>query len=309
MSLRHNFQVFETQARYASDLVHWVEGSGPVFDQPRPLAHALENTLEINLLDAPLKIDPESILLTDRTPSDLTLTHKTGVMILWRLNANDSKTLISAHAKNSSADARTRPLETAYKVSGTISDQQKRVNPREFNLVDVGNFIDVSDPLAKGHEVKLYRSPMGTQMGSLGGVQGRIQWDTGEIASWAIITCEVTLKHTTGTHSYSAQADINGDFRLAFASLPFPKKEDDSRPPYACTLTVSALKSASQQKWHQPDDFVTAELKELVGDDEEGEDEDEDEFSESIDFDFFTGKIQRLKSMGSDAFLIIKETE
>ena len=170
MSLRSNFQVFETQARHASDLVHWVEGSGPVFDDARPLAHALANTLEINLIDAPLKIDPENILLVDRTPSDLSLTHKPGVTVLWRLNASDDKTLISVHTKNNSANARTRPLEAAYRVSGTVSDKQKRINPREFNLVDVGNFIDVSDPSAKGHEVKLYRSPMGTQMGSLGGL-------------------------------------------------------------------------------------------------------------------------------------------
>jgi len=299
VSLRSNFQVFETQARHASDLVHWVEGSGPVFEDARPLAHALANSLEISLIDAPLKIDPENILLADRTPSDLSLTHKPGVTVLWRLNAGNDKTLIGVYSKTDSADARTRPLEATYKVSGTIVDKQKRVNPREFNLVDVGNFIDVSDPAAKGHEVKLYRSPLGTQMGSLGGLQGRIQWDTDEAASWAIITCEVTLKHTTGTHSYSAQADINGDFRLAFASLPFPKKEGDSRPPYACSLSVSALKTASKEAWHQPDDFVDAELKKL----------DADEFNVSIDFDFHTGKTQRLKSLASEAFLIIKETE
>ena len=109
----------------------------------------------------------------------------------------------------------------------------------------------------------------------------------------------MTLKHTTGTHSYSAQADINGDFRLAFASLPFPKKEGDSRPPYACKLSVSALKTTSEEAWHQPDDFIDAELKKL----------DVDAFSASIDFNFHTGKTQRLKSLDSDVFLIIKETE
>lgn len=299
MSLQSNFSIFETQARHASDLIHWVEGSGPLLQESRPLANALNNTLEINLLDAPLKLATENILLSDRTPSDLSLTHKPGISILWRLNAQGEHTLISVHDKSNTSDANNRPVEDAYKVSGTIADRHKRINPREFNLVDVGNFIDVSDPDAKGYEVKLYRSPSGTQMGSLGGLQGRMQWDTGEVASWAIITCEVTLKHTTGTRSYSAQADINGDFRLAFSSLPFPKKEGDSRPPYVCVLSVKALKTASEEAWHQPDDFVSAELKKL----------DVNEFNASIGFDFHAGKTQRLKSLDSDAFLIIKASD
>lgn len=299
MSLLSNFSVFETQARHASDLIHWVEGSGPILEDARPLANALTHTLDIQLITAPLKLNAESILPADRTPSDLVLTHKPGVTVLWKSRAQNDERLISVHDKDNTADAYVRPVEDAYKVSGTIVDKQKRINPREFNLSDVGNFIDVSDPAAKGHEVKLYRSPLGTQMGSLGGLQGRLQWDTGEVASWAIITCKVTLKHTTGTRSYSAQADINGDFRLAFSSLPFPKKEGDSRPPYVCQLSVSALKTASEATWHQPDDFVSAELKKL----------DVDEFNASIGFDFHAGTTQRLRSLASDAFLIIKETE
>lgn len=298
MSTSFNINIYETLVRHASDLVHWIEGSGPVLQESRPLAGGFSEHLEFTLIDAPLKLDPESVLVADRTPSDLSFTHKPGTTVLWRLRAKDNETLTNVQKKTDSADLLKRPVEDGYKVSGTVSDKQRRINPREFNLVDVGNFIDVSDPAARGHEVKLYRSPLGTQMGSLGGLQGRVLWDTGEAASWAIITCQVTLKHTTGTRSYSAQADINGDFRLAFASLPFPKKEGDSRPPYACKLSIAALKSVSGEEWHQPDDFISAELKKF----------DADEFNASIDLNFEAGKKQRLKSFGSDELLILKPT-
>lgn len=299
MSLISNFSVFETLARHASDIIHWVEGSGPVLQDARPISNAVNRDLDIKLITAPLKLDTENVLLSDRTPTDLSLTHKPGVTVLWRINASDGKTLTSIHSGADFENALNRPVEDTYKVSGTIADKQSRLNPREFNLVEAGNFIDISDPAAHGHQVKLYRSPKGTQMGSLGGLQGRVQWDTGETASWAIINCEVTLKHTTGTRSYSAQADINGDFRLAFAQLPFPKKEGDSRPPYVCKISVKALKSSSAEMWHQPDNFISVELKKITA----------NEFSTSINLDFHAGQIQRLNSSGSDIFLIIKETE
>lgn len=298
MTSPNRLQTFETLARHASDLVHWVEGSGPVLDDSRPLDSAVRDTLDVTFIDAPLKLEPENILPADRTPKDLSVTHKPGLMVLWRLNAKDGRAMMGVQGVNESEVQHpiSRPVEDAYKASATISDRANRLNPREVNLSDLGNFIDVKDPLAKGHEVKLYRSPLGTKMGSLGGLQGSVKWNTGEVASWAIITCEVTLKHTTGKRSFSAQADINGDFRLAFSSLPFPKKEGDERPPYKCTLKAKALKSASGQAWHQPDDFVDAEVKKLNA----------DEFSTSIDLDFHAGSIQRLKSSGSDAYLVLK---
>jgi len=293
-----NLNVYETQVKHASDLVHWVEGSGPELEASRPVAGSLSKNLDIKLIEAPLKFDAQTVPLADRTPSDLTVTHKSGVMILWRFRASGDLKLRRVLDKSDSVDGLVRPLEDAYKVSGVISDRLRQFNPREFNLLDVGNFIDVADPTAKGHEVKLYRSPQGTQMGSLGGLQARLQWDTGEPASWAIITCQVTLRHTTGTRSYHAQADINGDFRLAFAALPFPKKEGDSRPPYVCSITVTALKTASGTDWHQPDDFISGELKSL----------DADEFNPGIGLNFQAGITQRLISSGSDAFLIIRNT-
>jgi len=292
------FNVYETQVKHASDLVHWVEGSGPELEASRPIAGGLSENLDINLIDAPLKLDEQVVLPAERTPSDLSVTHKSGAMILWRLSASGDLKLRRVLDKSDSADGLIRPLEDTYSVSGVISDRLRQFNPREFNLLDVGNFIDVADPTATGHEVKLYRSPLGTQVGSLGGLQGRLQWDTGEPASWAIITCQVTLRHTTGTRSYHAQADINGDFCLAFAALPFPKKEGDSRPPYVCTMTVTALKTASGSDWHQPDDFISGELKSL----------DTDEFNPGIDLNFQAGTLQRLVSSGSDAFLIIRNT-
>lgn len=298
MSSSFSTNIYETLARHASDLVHWVEGSGPVLADSRPLGGNLSDDLQIALLDTALKNDPDTASAADRTPSDLTLTHKPSLMVLWRIRARDDSTLGSVQGGSDPASVIERPLEDSYKVSGTVVDKRNRINPREFNLADVGNFIDVSDADAKGHEVKLYRSPLGTRLGSLGGLQGRLQWDTSEPASWAIITCEVTLLHTTGTRSYSAQADINGDFRLAFASLPFPKMQGNSRPPYACTLSIRILKTASGERWHQPDDFAGAELKKLT----------ENVFSASIDLDFIAGTTQRVTSSGSDDFLIVKNT-
>ncbi len=288
----------EVYVRHASDLVHWVEGSGPVLNELRPLASDANSELKITLIEAPKKMLPDDIQLQDRTPSDLKLTHKPGLSILWRLNAGNGQVLNQLKEKNDSDLLIQRPLENSYRVNGTISDSLKKINPREFNLSDVGNFIDVSDASAKGHEVKIYRSPSGTKMGSIGGLQGRLLWDSGEVASWAIIICQVTLKHITGSRSYLAQADINGDFRLAFSALPFPKMEGDSRPPYECELSVTALKSVSGKKWHQPDDFIAAELKKINA----------NEFSESIDLSFQSGTKQRVKSFSSDAFLVLKET-
>lgn len=286
----------ETLVQYASDLIHWVEGSGPISQQSRPMTGGIENNLKVELITAPLKLDSDNIAIADRTPSDLFITNKPGLTVLWRLDAANNQTL--SYVQNSSDSVLSRPIEEPYKVTGIISDKQNRINPREFHLTHAGNFIDVNDPLAKGHEIKLYRSVLGSKMGSLGGLEGRLQWDDGSVASWAIITCKVTLMHTTGTRSYSAQADKNGDFRLAFAALPFPKKEGDSRPPYQCELSISALKAVSGEEWHQPDDFISAELKKL----------DADEFNNSIELDFHTGNIQRLKSFNSDAFLILKKT-
>lgn len=292
------FNHYETLAQHASDLIHWVEGSGPLLQEPRPITGGIGNNLDIKLIKAPLKLSQADVVLADRTPSDLSLIHKPGLTVLWRLKAANNQTLNNIQGKSDPSNLLNRPEENSYKVSGTIADKHNRINPREFHLTQVGNFIDVNDPLAKGHEIKLYRSVHGSKMGSLGGVDGRIQWDDGDVASWAIITCKVTLKHTIGIRSYSAQADVNGDFRLAFSALPFPKKEGDSRPPYQCELSISALKSVSGEKWHQPDDFMSAELKKL----------DADEFNNSIDLEFHAGTIQRLKSFNSDAFLIVKKT-
>jgi len=296
MSFPSEINRFETLVQHASDLVHWVEGSGPIQEQSRVIASEFSKSLNVTLIDAPSKLEKEAILSADRTPSDLSLTHKPGVTILWRRKAANNQSLNNVQGKDDAETLLNRPLEDSYKVSGVIFDKQFRVNPREFHLTNVGNFIDVKDALAKGHEVKLYRSVLGTKMGSLGGIEGRLQWNDGKAASWAIITCEVTLKHTTGTRSYSAQADIHGDFRLVFSALPFPKKEGEIRPPYSCKLSISALKKASGEQWHQPDDFVSVEIKEI----------DDNEFNASIDFDFKTGTTQRLKSSNSDAFLILK---
>jgi len=289
--------IYESLVQHASDLIHWVEGSGAMLDDARPLTAGLSNELNTRLIDHPSKLTPQNVSDEDRTPQDLKLSHKPGLAVLWRLRAKNGLTLSALRKKTDPVEILDRPQEDPYKVSGLVFHEQQQINPREFNLNEVGNFIDVSDSAAKGFEVKLYRSPRGTTMGSLGGLFGRMQWSSGEPASWAIISCEVTLKHTTGTRSYNAQADINGDFRLAFASLPFPKKEGDSRPPYACKLSVKALKPASGEDWHQPDDFIPVELKKF----------DADEFATSIDLNFFAGKTQRLKSTASDAFLVIQE--
>ena len=67
---------YETLAQHASDLIHWIEGSGSVLQESRPLTSGIGNNLDIKLISAPLKLDPANILLADRTPSDLSLTHK-----------------------------------------------------------------------------------------------------------------------------------------------------------------------------------------------------------------------------------------
>ncbi len=296
MSFPYEINRFETLAQHASDLVHWVEGSGPILQQSRVIANGFANSLNISLIDAPSKLEQENILAVDRTPSDLSLTHKPGVTVLWRRTAANNLSMKNVQGKSDAETLLNRPIEESYRVSGFIFDKQFHINPREFHLTNVGNFVDVKDASAKGHEVKLYRSVLGSKMGSLGGLEGCLQWNDGKVASWAIITCEVTLKHTTGTRSYSAQADIHGDFRLVFSALPFPKKEGEIRPPYRCKLSISALQSASGEQWHQPDDFVSVEIKEI----------DDNAFKDSIDFDFKTGTSQRLTSSNSDAFLIIK---
>ena len=294
MSGSMQIQTYEFLTRHASDVVHWVEGSGVVLDHSRPLHVAGGDTLNLQLVHLPENENSPA----DWTPKDLTVTHKPGMMILWRRYAQGDRVMVGAREVNENKEdyPLDRPTETAYRFRAKVVDYENRFNPREINLSDVGNYIDVSDESATGHEVKLYRSPKGTRMGSMGGLQGTIKWNSGEVASWAIITCEVKVMPGNDKRSFVAQADVNGDFRLAFSSIPFPKKQGNKRPPYECEIFVKALKSASGAAWPQPDEFSDVEIMEL----------DKDDFESSIELDFDAGSIQRLISSDSDAYLIVK---
>ncbi len=220
---------------------------------------------------------PLIVKLTER-PGDLQTLQRPGKMALWR---RPGTPMFSGMADESE---RARPVEDTFQIAGVVSDVEGLLNPRGFQLT-VGN--------GAGHPVVLYPSPTGTRFGKGGGLVGRVRFDaSGNPASWALLTLEVTASQSTTLH-FHAQADAKGDFMLATSRLPPLPESVES---YSATLSIKASLSATAAEAVDPGSLVDMELGDL---------EDAGDFENPIELNVVPGDVRRLRSANKD-FLAVQ---
>lgn len=208
-------RILETCLWHGSDWIAWIDRSGDARPAVRPL------------VDVPLVVR-----FTGRPPADLTVVHQRGRTLLWRRRPD---TLRRTEAGEVDAAGRLRPVVPNYALAGELSDPAGRYLPRRFALA-VGS--------AGGHGLAVYRAPLGVHYRSAGGLQGRVLFEDGTPAAWALIEVEVTPP-LTGPLPFVAQADGHGEFRLALDRLPALTKDAPTKK-YAATLRVRASLAAAQ---------------------------------------------------------------
>ena len=217
-------KVLETNILYASDVIYWLDGSSA----------AQEADMQ--------RLNTAVTMQLDNRPADLQCLQTPGKTALWRRSAGKT-----VSGQVSDVDKQ-RPVEAAYAIAGVVADNQRRYNPRRFEI-QAGNAV--------GHALLLYPTPFGTRLGRGGGLRGTLRFDGGNLpAVWALLTLTVSLG-AGGNLVCRGQADANGDFMLAMHRLPpLPEGVDQ----YSATLTVAASTLASADLPLDPADLQPMEL-------------------------------------------------
>lgn len=200
--------IVETLVLHASDFVEWIDASG-VQGVPRRTVPA--QGLDIRLTQA---------------PSDLKLIHKTAGTALWRREPEGLCLVIDGEAMP--ADL-VPPEEAVFAVAGEVRDRAGIFLPRRFAF-DAGK--------RTGHRLRLFRSPLGTRLGSAGGLYGRLALEDGTPVPWALLELRVTPPLATPL-DFVAQSDGQGEFRLSLERLPALTK-DAPATTYSGTLKLRA---------------------------------------------------------------------
>lgn len=258
----------ETLIHHASDRIDWIDASGNAAHRP--------------LVQEPLQLQIES------KPRDLKLVSAKGRTRLWRSQPSDLHRVVDGEA--SEAD-KAYPTTASFDLSGSIIDPQRRFNPRQFSL-SAGN--------AAGHQVELFRSPMGSRFASAGGLRGNVRFDAATPASWALLSIEVTVLEVEGSPeltqkiSFRAQADKHGDFVIAMDSLPMIAN-DAPQQTYPAVLSATALMGAVGSDIADPDQFTAAEL---------GDTQLAATFASTIDLTVSPGTVDSLTSKDMDHLVL-----
>lgn len=205
-----NIQVLETTILQAVDILRWVDGASGTSDA----------------VDAKRPIDHVLALQLSAGPSDLVVRHRTGATALWR---RGDTTLVKGAADASQLE---RPAGLSFALSATVFDPRGAYNPRRISLT-------AGDGAA--HTLMLFPSPRAISFGPGGGLMGRLCYAADDRpAAWACLTLTVTIG-PTGQLEFWAQADADGQFRLAMSRLPpLPHGKDH----YAAKLHVKAVPGA-----------------------------------------------------------------
>jgi hypothetical protein len=247
--------VLETCLWHGSDWIAWIDRSGDARPGVLPL------------VDIPLEVK-----LTGRPPRDLSVVHKPGRTLLWRLQP---ETLRRTEPGEVDAAGRQRPAVPPYALEGELSDPSGKYLPRRFAL-NVGTAV--------GHSVPVYRAPVNVRYQSAGGLQGRAVFADGTPAAWAVIEVTVTPP-LAGAMPFVTQADARGEFRLALNRLPALTK-DAPASRYDATVAVRASLAAAGAASINPDLLPAVQVNALAN------------------LKITPGRVDRLHSAGSDKLVL-----
>lgn len=187
---------------------------------------------------APQRIAPDHLQLSFLPPLPrVSVQHKAGGTLLWH------RPRLTAVVAGLASDEDLRPPVTPTRqFRSVVVDVSGRYLPRAFDL-DVGPGVQQS--------INLYASPLGTRYGTAGGIHGRIAFQNGVPAAWALL--ELTVTPTLGGPlGFIAQADRHGEFRLALDRLPALTR-DAPAPSYPAKLSIRAAVDAQPSQALDPE--------------------------------------------------------
>lgn len=226
----------ETLIRQTSDVIRWQEGTGRE-GQENPVLNPLQIDLDANL-----------------AVKGLRLLHKPGVSIIWRSQLPDTEQLQRTEAPGRATETQmARPAEAPYQLKGTVRDPAGQFNPRTF-ITACGNN---SYP-----RIALYRSVVGTRLSQNKSLQGKLRYQQqpGEPAavpaSWALVTLRVALGATGDSFTFTAQADIDGYFRIPATRLSVAMLTAG----FSAELSVKADKAQAGSGFPDPDQMLDMQI-------------------------------------------------
>lgn len=220
--------IIETLIIHGGDLVEWHAASG--YDR-KPAQRIAPTELSIEFTTSP------------RT---LRVHHKPDGTVLWHQNSAGPSLAVAGMA--SGDDLAAQPI-TTYPIRGRVSDPAGRYLPRTFAFT-LGNITT--------HTVALYHSPLGARFGAGGGIYGRLAFEPGTAAAWAMITLTVTPALGVPLR-FVAQADQYGEFRLPLERLPAMTKDAPSST-HNARLEVRALPGAHAAAPLDPDSLIATKV-------------------------------------------------
>jgi hypothetical protein len=252
--------VLETSIMHASDIVYWLDGTSG--------ANSVESDLQ--------RLDCEMSINFATKPRDLEIVHKKGCMAMWR---RSDVTLVSGRAQEADLQY---PGGDSYLIEGVVRDKDGLYNPRRFSITAGG---------ASGHTVVMYPSPKGARFGKGGGLIGSLRFQSDNApAAWALLELEVTVAPNSKMH-FKAQADGNGDFRLAMNRLPPLTENVDS---YEAELSVRADDTASADAPIDPAELSEMEIGRL----------EHSGFESEVELEVRPGEVQHIKSHDEDTLIV-----
>lgn len=261
--------IAETLIIHGGDLIEWRESSGFIDKSPQRIA---PTALTINF---------------SKAPKALRIYHKPNGTLLWHKNSAGPSKVVDKEATEE--DLTAQPTNT-YAIAGSVSDPSGHYLPRAFAFT-LGNTSE--------HKIALYHSPLGARFSKAGGIYGRLGFDDGAVAAWALVYLTVTPP-LGAPLKFVAQADAHGEFRLPLDRLPALTKDAPS-PTYAAKLEVKASLLSSPEKPLNPDTLLP--VKVAKGKTGNGK----SQFTNLIDLAIAPGKVAKVVSP-DHTLIVLKST-
>lgn len=188
------------------------------------------------------------------------------------------------------------------RIEGTLVDPGRQFNPRWFgrdllalNVAELGQ-----------NAIGLFRHTQATRLSVGGSVRGNLQWESGEVVPWAIVSLSLQLQSPPPGEDeepappsivllLQAQANQFGDFVLSLNELP-ALEFDMPMPIYSAQLRVQ--RCAIKSGFPDPDDLQSLDLLALLA---EG---DTAVFTDTISFQLRPGEHRPLHSHQQSALLV-----